>query len=134
MGPFPLLIRSWFIVLACLTVVAGTVRPDIWAQAADPQALVGKWEGTWKVIAHPDITSDYNMSVTKVVGNQVYGRAERRLTTGRITMADFVGTLEGDHLTYGDAISSTELTISGNQIRGTSIENFKLAIEMTRAK
>ena len=57
------------------------------------------------------------MSVTKVVGNQVYGRTERRLTTGRITMADFVGTLEGNHLTYSDAISSTELTITGNQIQ-----------------
>jgi len=134
MDPYPVLIRSCLTVLACLTLVAGIPCPDIWAQDIDPQAFVGKWEGTWKVIAHPDITSDYNMTVTKVVGNQVHGRAERRLTNGRITMSDFVGTLDGNHLTYSDAISSTELALSGDQIRGTSIENFKLAIEMTKTK
>jgi hypothetical protein len=64
--------------------------------------------------------------------DQVSGRAERRFTNRRITMADFVGTLEGNHLTYSDAISSTELAISGNHILGTSIETSSLLLRRQR--
>jgi hypothetical protein len=127
-------IRSFLIVLACLTLVAGIAHPDIWAQAVDSQAFVGKWEGTWTNLSHPYITGEYNLTVTKAEGSQVHGRYEKLGATGGRVVADFVGTLEGDKLTYSNSFSSTELTINGNQVRGTSMDNFRLAIQMIRTK
>ena len=126
--------RSLLIVLASLTLVAGVALPEIWAQAVDPQSLVGKWEGTWTNISHPSSSGDYNMTVTKADGNQVYGRTERFLTTGERRTADFVGTLEGDQLKFSNSFSSTELAIGGSQIQGYTVDNFRLAIKMTKAK
>ena len=127
-------IRSLLIVLACLTLVAGIVPPEPWAQAVDPPPLVGTWEGTWLNMSHPNFGGDYNMTVTRVEGDKVYGRYEKLGATGGRVAADFVGTLEGGKLTYGNSFSSTELTINGKQARGTSVDNFRLAIEMTRIK
>jgi hypothetical protein len=47
---------------------------------------------------------------------------------------DIVGTVEGDKLTYSTASTSTELAINGKQLRGTSIDVFRLAVEMTKVK
>jgi hypothetical protein len=127
-------IRSLFIVLTCLTLVAGLAVPELGAQSVDPQALVGKWEGTWLNMSHPNFGGEYNLTVTKVEGDKVHGRYEKLGATGGRVAADFVGTLEGGKLTYGNSFSSTELTINGKQARGTSVDNFRLAIEMTRTK
>lgn len=90
--------------------------------------------GTWVNLSHPNYLGDYNMTVTKVEGNKVHGRIEKVAFTGGSSASDFVGTLDRDKLTYGSSSTSTELIINGNQLRGTSIENFRLGIEMTRAK
>lgn len=127
-------VRPLLIVLACLALVAGIALPELWAQAVDPQALVGKWEGTWLNMSHPNFGGEYNMTVTKVEGDKVHGRYEKLGATGGRVAADFVGTLEGGKLMYGNSFSSTELTINGKQARGTSVDNFRLAIEMTRTK
>jgi len=35
---------------------------------------------------------------------------------------------------YGTASTSTELMVNGKQLRGTSVDGFRLAIEMTKVK
>jgi hypothetical protein len=132
MGSFTLPIRSCLIVLASLALVAGIPLPDIWAQAVESHPLVGKWEGIWVNITHPSYRGNYTLTVTKVEQSKVYGRIERVLFTGGTSAHDITGTLEGDKLTYGTSITSTELTVNGKQLRGTSVEHF--SIEMTKVK
>jgi hypothetical protein len=74
------------------------------------------------------------MTVTKVEGNQVHGRTEKLGAVGGRVASDFVGTLEGDKVKYSNSFRSTELTISGKQLRGTSVDSFRLAIVMTKTK
>ena len=126
--------RSLLIVLACLALVTGTALPEIWAQAADSHPLVGKWEGTWVNLSHPNYRGDYTLTVTKVEQSQVQGRIEKSIYTGGNAVYDIVGTLEGDKLTYGTASTSTELTLNGKQLRGTSVDGFRLGIEMMKVK
>jgi len=127
-------IRSLFIGFACMTLVAGMALPELQAQAVDPHPLVGKWEGTWLIMSHPNYGGDYSMTVTKVEGDKAYGRYEKLGGKDGRVAADFVGTVAGDKLTYGNSFSSTELTVSGNQLRGESVDNMRLAIQMTRSK
>jgi len=127
-------VRFLLVVLACLTLVAAPAVSDIWAQAVGPHPIVGTWEGTWKIISHPNYGGDYSVTITKVEGNKANGRVEKLGGQGGRVAYDFVGTLEGDRLTYGNSLSSTELILSGNQLRGTSVDNLRLAIEMTRVK
>jgi len=134
MGSLPLPVRYCLIVLACLTLVAGTALPGIWAQAADSHLLVGKWEGTWVNLSHPNARGDYTLTVTKVEQGQVQGRIEKSIFTGGNTAYDIVGTLEGDKLTYGTASTSTELTLNGKQLRGISVDGFRLGIELMKIK
>ena len=126
--------RSLLIVLASLTLVAGIALSQIWAQGVDSQPLVGKWEGTWVNISHPNYRGDYTLTVTKVEQNKVHGRIEKSAFTGGNATYDIVGTLEGDKLTYGTPSTSTELMLNGKQLRGTSVDGFRLAIEMTKIK
>jgi hypothetical protein len=114
--------------------VAGKALPKLLAQPVDPHPLVGKWEGTWLNISHLNFSGAYDVTVMKVEGDKVYGRYQRLGAAGGAVGADFVGTLQTDKLRYSSAFSSTELTLSGNQLRGTSVDNFRLAIEMTRSK
>ena len=78
MGSFTDPVRRCLIVLACLALVAGTALPEIWAQAVDSDPLVGKWEGTWVNLSHPNARGDYNITITKVEGNKVHGRIEKQ--------------------------------------------------------
>jgi len=134
MGSLPLPVRYCLIVLACLALVAGTALPEIWAQAVDSDPLVGKWEGTWVNLSHPNARGDYNITITKVEGNKVHGRIEKQGFPSGSATYDIVGTLEGDKLMYGTASTSTELMVNGKQLRGTSVDGFRLAIEMTKVK
>jgi len=134
MGSLPLPVRYCLIVLACLALVAGTAFPEIWAQAVDSNTLVGKWEGTWVNLSHPNARSDYILTVTKVEGSKVYARVERFAYTGGSATYDVVVTVEGDKLTYGTGSTSTELTLNGKQLRGTSVDGFRLAIELMKTK
>jgi len=134
MGSFTDPVRRCLIVLACLALVAGTALPEIWAQAVDSDPLVGKWEGTWVNLSHPNARGDYNITITKVEGNKVHGRIEKQGFPSGSATYDIVGTLEGDKLMYGTASTSTELMVNGKQLRGTSVDGFRLAIEMTKVK
>ena len=134
MGSFTDPVRRCLIVLACLALVAGTALPEIWAQAVDSDPLVGKWEGTWVNLSHPNARGDYNITITKVEGNKVHGRIEKQGFPSGSATYDIVGTLEGDKLMYGTASTSTELMVNGKQLRGTSVDGFRLAIEMTKIK
>ena len=127
-------VRSLLIVLACLALVGGIELPEISAQAADSHPLVGKWEGTWVNLSHPNYRGDYTLTVTKVEQSQVQGRIEKSIFTGGNAVYDIVGTLEGDKLTDGTASTSTELTVNGKQLRGTSIDGFRLAVELMKVK
>jgi len=134
MGSFTAPVRRCLIVLTCLALVAGTALPEIWAQAVDSDPLVGKWEGTWVNLSHPNARGDYNITITKVEGNKVHGRIEKQGFPSGSATYDIVGTLEGDKLMYGTASTSTELMVNGKQLRGTSVDGFRLAIEMTKVK
>ena len=134
MGSLLLPVRYCLIVLACLALVAETALPEIWAQAVDSHPLVGKWEGTWVNLSHPNARGDYTLTVTKVEQSKVQGRIERSIFTGGNTAYDIVGTLEGDKLTYGTASTSTELTLNGKQVRGISVDGFRLGIELMKIK
>ena len=134
MGSFTAPVRRCLIVLTCLALVAGTALPEIWAQAVDSDPLVGKWEGTWVNMSHPNARGDYNITITKVEGNKVHGRIEKQGFPSGSATYDIVGTLEGDKLMYGTASTSTELMVKGKQLRGTSVDGFRLAIEMTKVK
>jgi hypothetical protein len=76
MGPFTVPLRSCLIVLACLALVVGTALPEVRAQGVD-SPLVGKWEGNWVNLSHPNACGEYTMTVTKVEGDKVYGHIER---------------------------------------------------------
>jgi hypothetical protein len=133
MGPFTVPLRSCLIVLACLALVVGTALPEVRAQGVD-SPLVGKWEGNWVNLSHPNARGEYTMTVTKVEGDKVYAHIEKAGFPSGSSGSDIVGTLEGDKLTYGTSSTSTELTLSGKQLRGISNDNFRLAVEMTKSK
>jgi hypothetical protein len=127
------------IVLAGLAVVTGLGVPQALAQTVDPQSLVGEWVGTWTMGSEAMVKADYNMTVTKVEGNQVHGRVERA-GWGRQAPAsfDFVGTLEGDKLVLAGPTHPGEFTIYktnyGTQMNGTSLESIRFNISMTKSK
>jgi len=125
------------IVLAGLAVVSGLARSEALAQTADPQSLVGEWVGTWIRDSH--VQSDYNMTITKVEGNQVHGRVERTgLGSTLAASFNFVGTLEGDKLVFSASGHTGELTIYrtrvGTTLQGTSFESARFNISMTKSK
>lgn len=133
-GRLTIRIRTCLTVLACLALVVGIALPDVSAQVVDSQALVGNWEGTWFIMSHPNYGGDYNMTITKVEGNKVYGKYEKLgAKEGRVA-SDFVATLDGANFVYSNSFSSTELTMSGKQLRGTSNDNMRLSVQMTKTK
>ena len=134
MGSFTAPIGRCLIVMASLALVAGTALPEIRAQAVDSHPLVGTWEGTWVNMSHPNARGEYTLTVTKVEQSKVHGRIERAMFPNGNQAYDIVGTVEGDKLTYSTASTSTELAINGKQLRGTSIDVFRLAVEMTKVK
>jgi hypothetical protein len=85
------------------------------------------------------VKADYNMTITKVEGNQVHGRVERA-GWGRMTPSsfDFVGTLEGDKLVLAGSTHPGEFTIYknnyGTQMQGTSVESIRFNISMAKRK
>jgi hypothetical protein len=122
--------------LAGLAVAAAFAPPEALAQTVDPQSLVGAWVGNWSFVSHGNTPGDYTMTVTKVEGNQVFGRIERGTGayTSRMATYDFVGTLEDNKLVFGGSLSSGEVTIDGTQMRGTALENTRMNISMTKSK
>jgi hypothetical protein len=85
----------------------------------DPQSLVGEWTGSWISAWVGGSTGAYQLTIARVEGNTVYGRFEftTRNVRGR-REGDFVGTVEGNRLTWG-AEQKSELTIDGARMFGT---------------
>src|SRR5437667_8127745 len=91
--------RRGLVSVACFFILtAGSAA--VWAQAAvDPQSLVGEWNGSWVDKHQGKANGQYSLTIEKVEGNQVHGRVEVR--AGRTREFKFVGTLEGNRLTFG---------------------------------
>ena len=93
-----------------------TVVPSAWSQTPeiDPQALVGRWSGSWIGAHQSKHSGKYYLTIERVEGQKVYGRREitgRYDTEGKIT-----GRLSGNQLTF----SKTELTIDGDAMNASA--------------
>jgi len=90
-----------------------TVVPSAWSQTPeiDPQALVGRWSGSWIGAHQSKHSGKYYLTIERVEGQKVYGR---RQITGR---------LSGNQLTF----SKTELTIDGDAMRGSG-QDYKITL------
>jgi hypothetical protein len=109
-------------VLLCVLLVS-TVAPSAWSQTPeiDPQALVGRWSGSWIGAHQSKHSGKYYLTIERVEGQKVYGRREitgRYDTEGKIT-----GRLWGNQLTF----SKTELTIDGDAMRGSG-QDYKITL------
>jgi hypothetical protein len=74
----------------------------------DPQSLVGEWVGSWTKagsIGAAPAGGPYRMTIRRVDRSRVFGHLV--ISRRRALELDFVGTLDGNRLTY----ARTELTI-----------------------
>ncbi len=103
--------------------VVVTLAPTAWPQTpdVDPRALIGQWSGTWTSAHVASENGRYYLTITRVEGQKVIGKAE--FVGKRTTEFPINGTLSGNRLTY----LRTELTISGNQMAGTG-PDFKITL------
>lgn len=107
MGPHEYRIRRCTDTLLIVVVVGlGALAEE--QPSIDPQSLVGEWVGSWtqaRAIGAAPAGGSYRMTIRRVARSKVFGHLE--ISKRRILELDFVGTLEGNRLTYG----RTELTI-----------------------
>jgi hypothetical protein len=100
------------------------------AQNVDPQSLVGQWTGTWTEKSESKMNGPYYITIERVDGNRVFGRAEVHSRSGK-TEFQFVGTLQGNRLTYGrDNVA--DLTIDGNRMEGTAIGRTNWRVKLNK--
>src|SRR4030095_15449723 len=112
-------------VAAVVVPVAGVV-----AQNVDPQSLVGQWTGTWTEKSESKMNGPYYITIERVDGNKVFGRAEVHSRSGK-TEFQFVGTLQGNRLTYGrDNVA--DLTIDGNRMEGTALGRTNWRVKLNK--
>jgi hypothetical protein len=124
------------LVLAGLAIsVAAVVVPvtGVVAQNVDPQSLVGQWTGTWTEKSQSKMNGRYYITIEKVDGKRVFGRAEVHGSGSGKNEFQFVGTLEGNRLTYGRD-NVTDLTIDGNRMEGTSIGRHNWRLKLNKQK
>jgi hypothetical protein len=112
-------------VAAVLVSVAGVV-----AQNVDPQSLVGQWDGNWTEKSESKVNGRYYITIERVEGNRVFGRAEVHSMKGK-TEFQFVGTLQGNRLTFGRD-NVTDLTIDGNRMEGTAIGRTNWRVKLSK--
>jgi hypothetical protein len=104
---------------------------SIWSQTIDSQSLVGAWEGTWPPrVGEAGVGGQYYLTIDRVDGNKVYGSGH---VTGRRT-ADFkfVGTLDGNRLTYGTATRTELELVTPTRMQGNATGNFNSAITLRK--
>ena len=113
-------VRHALLALAFLFVVAPAL-PQSWAETPlDPQSLVGQWNGSWRDRRLAGSNGQYSLTIERVVGDRVHGQVQFKAgPSGRFFESPFVGTLQGNRLTFGRD-TMTELSIAGTQMRGTS--------------
>jgi hypothetical protein len=112
-------------VMAVLVSVAGVV-----AQNVDPQSLVGQWSGNWTEKSESKMNGPYYITIERVEGNKVFGRAEVHSMKGK-TEFQFVGTLQGNRLTFGRD-NVTDLTIDGNRMEGTALGRTNWRVKLNK--
>jgi len=83
----------------------------------DPQALVGEWAGVATRIAARAgaARGAYMLTIEKVEGGKVYGRADMR---GDGLPSSFVGMFRGNTLTFYTGRFETNLTLDGKRLYG----------------
>jgi hypothetical protein len=121
------------VVLAGLAVsVAALLVPvtGVMAQNVDPQSLVGQWNGNWTEKSESKVNGPYYITIERVEGSKVFGRGEVHSRSGK-TEFQFVGTLQGNRLTYGRD-NVTDLTIDGNRMEGTAIGRTNWRVKLNK--
>jgi hypothetical protein len=110
------MLRTWTGRLLLVALVVMSTASAVWPQTSpDPQSLVGRWSGSWIDTKEERSSGRYYLTVERVDGEKVVGKreaigwtpAEAKIGNGR---------LSGNRLTFG----KTELTIDGEQMRGTA--------------
>jgi len=110
------------LVFALAFVTCALVASDavVLAQSSvDPQALIGEWNGRWTQVAggtggRGGTQGPYTLVITKVEGDRVSGTLDTQGFSGNI-----MATLSGNQLSFGNDRVHTQLTVDGNQMRGT---------------
>src|SRR5262245_33925447 len=100
-------------VAAALALVPAALAQNV---APEPQSLVGQWIGTWIDKSEEKRNGPYYITIERVDGNKVFGRGEVHSRPGK-TEFKFVGTLEGNRLTYGRD-NVIDLAIDGDRMEG----------------
>jgi len=107
--------------LAFLTCALFASDAVLLAQSSvDPQALIGEWTGRWRqgAVGGPGgrggTQGPYKLLITKVEGDRVSGSLDTQGFSGNVT-----ATLSGNQLSFGNDRVQTQLTVDGNQMRGT---------------
>ena len=102
--------------------------------APEPQSLVGQWIGTWTEKSEAKVNGRYYLAIERVEGNRVFGRGEVYSGPGKgKTEFNFVGTLQGNRLTYGrDQVA--DLTIDGDRMEGTSTGRTNSRVKLNKQK
>jgi hypothetical protein len=121
------------LVLARLAIsVAAVVVPvaGVVAQNVDPQSLVGQWTGTWTEKSESKMNGPYYITIERVDGNRVFGRAEVHSRSGK-TEFQFVGALQGNRLTDGRD-NVTDLAIDGKRMEGTAIGRTNWRVKLNK--
>ena len=83
----------------------------------DPQSLIGQWTGD----VTESVDAQYFLTITKVEGNNVVGKARAiGARGGRTDWYDIFGTLQGNVLKYHTADNdlSVELVVDGDTMKG----------------
>ena len=106
--------------------------PEAVAQNVDPQSLMGQWNGTWTEKSASKLNGPYYLTIEKVDGNKVFGRGEVHSRPGK-TEFKFVGTLEGNRLTYGRD-NVVDLTIDGDRMEGTATGRTNWRVKLNKQK
>ena len=118
-------------------VVLGSA-PTLAQTVVDSSSLVGEWSGTATLIsarAGADRRT-YTLTIEKVEGGKVYGRAG---AAGDGPPINFVGTLRGATFTFYTGRFETQLTVAGNRMyglrrAGADNENVELGLDKVDAK
>ena len=128
--------------LALFVLVSGStaaMAQSASAQSApDPQALVGEWAGmaTLTAARRGAMRSPYLLTIEKVEGGKVYGRADMREDG---SPSSFVGTFRGNTLTFYTGRFETNLILEGKRLyglrrAGADIENFEIGLDKIEKK
>ena len=118
-----------------LLLVLGGLPAGAPAQELDPATLVGEWTGTWELSNQRGVTGPYYLTVKKVEGGKVHGRVERPGIKVAQPDFDFVGTVSGNVLSFRpQGLARTDLTVTGNEMRGATITSPRLDIQLSKKR